>query len=59
MGSCGQEDRLTRGASENPTVRLASKEREACVQGRCCSLGPLKDEIVKVTAFHFCFCLHL
>lgn len=59
MGSCGQEDRLTRGASENPTVWLAGKECKACVQGLCYSLGPLKDEIVKVTAFHFCLRLHL
>ena len=58
-GSCGQEDRLTRGASENPTMRLASKACKACVQGPCCSLAPLRDEIVKVTAFLFSFHLHL
>lgn len=58
-GFCGQEDRLTKGASENPTVQLASKGWKACIQGPCCSLAPLRDEIVKVTAFHFCFHLRL
>lgn len=39
MVSIGQEDRLTRGASEDPTVHLASKRWKARIQGPCCSLA--------------------